>query len=45
MKCLASTRIYFTIASGLSSPISFIREIAVLCMGEREIPYLRLWSH
>jgi len=27
------------------NPIFSIREIVVLCMGESEIPYLRLWSH
>jgi len=39
MKCLASTHIYFI---GLPNPILSIREIVVLCMGESEIPYLRL---
>jgi len=39
MKCLASIHIFLF---GLPNPILSIREIVVLCMGESEIPYLRL---
>jgi len=35
-------RIY--VLFGLPNPIFSIREIVVLCMGDSEIPYLRLWS-
>jgi len=36
-------RIY--VLFGLPNPILSMREIVVLCMGENEIPYLRLQSH
>jgi len=42
MKCLASTHIYF---NWVAQSYFSIREIVVLCMGESEIPYLRLRSH
>jgi len=32
------------ILSGLPNPIFSIREIVALCMGESDIPNLRLWS-
>jgi len=42
MKCLISKHMFLF---GLPNPILSIREIVVLCMGESEILYLRLWSH
>ena len=43
LKFLASTQIYFI---WIAQSYSFsIREIVVLCIGESEIPHVRLWSH